>query len=244
MAVQPDKKLQQIIFAEQRAPIWASKATTLGLTPAQTAAITDATASARGRYDEALAIREAAKAATVQGDNALRDLRTLVAEAIKAIRLKAEATNDPDLYAVAQIPPPALPTPAQPPTKPTNVTFTIEPTGALTLSWTNNPATPGLDSSTVGVIYTIRRRINAEANFTIVGAVPAARAGRRGLTSFTDDTLLRAATNIQYLIVPQRGTLTGPMSEVFSIRLGVGPGGLAVVESTSSQGNAGVRLAA
>ena len=57
---------------------------------------------------------------------------------------------------------------------------------------------------------------------------------RRGLTSFTDDTLPRGAAGIQYLVVPQRGTLTGPTSQVYSVMLGVGPDGTMSLAAASA----------
>jgi len=234
MPVQPDRKLEQINFALGHAPVWTTEPAAIGLTPAQALSVKTTAMAAQAAYTAALAARQASKAATVRADNDLSDMRTAVAEALKSIRLYAESTNNPDVYAAAQIPPPAAPTPALPPTRPENVSFTIEPTGALTLSWSNAATTAGFDASTQNVIYTVRRRTTGMAAFSIVGAVPAARSGRRGLTSFTDDTLPRGAAGIQYLVVPQRGTLTGPTSQVFSVMLGVGPDGTMSLAAASA----------
>jgi hypothetical protein len=135
-------------------------------------------------------------------------------------------------------------TPALPPTRPINVNFNIEPGGALTLSWTNAPASQGFDASNQNVIYTVRRRVNMQAAFSIIGAVPASRSGRRGFTTFTDDTLATGSSNIQYMIVPQRGTLTGPSSDVYSVMLGVGGGGGFGVSVTSTPASGDIKLAA
>jgi hypothetical protein len=248
MSTQPDKKLEQIIFAEQHIKPWEVNGARIGVSTPDLTDIREKTSAARTAYDAALAARQASKAATVAADNALRAMRGVVAEAIKSIRLTAEATGDPDVYALAEIDPPAPRTPALPPTKPVNVSFTIEPTGALTLSWSNAAATPGFDASTQNVIYTVRRRVGSSGAFNIIGAVPAARSGRRGLTSFTDDTLSRtmagAAGGVQYVIVPQRGTLAGPMSEVYSVTLGLGVDGAMRVSASAQPASGDLKMAA
>lgn len=245
MPVQPDKKLEQINFALNHIDVWTTAAAQIGLTTAQATLVKTSATTASDSYQAALQARQASKAATMKADDDLKAMKEAVAEAVKSIRLYAETTNNEQVYATAQIPAPAPRTPALPPTKPVNLSFTIEPSGALTLSWTNAASSAGYDASTQNVIYTVRRRISATGSgtFAIVGAVPAARSGRRGLTSFTDDTLPRGSSNIQYLVVPQRGTLTGPSSEVYTVNLGVGSGaGLTI--SAAPATNADLKMAA
>lgn len=245
MPVQPDKKLEQIQFAETHWPVWNTVATDIGLSADAVTAIKNATAKAREQYNSAVAARQAARAATLSADNAIASMRGLVADAIKSIRLFAESTNNPDVYSKAEIPAPQPASPALPPTRPINVSFNIEPGGALKINWSNAASTPGFDDSTQNVIYTVRRRVNNQPAFSIIGAVPASRSGRRGFTSFTDDTLAAGSTNIQYIIAPQRGTLNGPSSDVYTVMLGVaGGGGVGAVSVTSTPAAGDIRLAA
>src|ERR1051326_1154571 len=104
MTVQPDKRLQQIEFAEAHWPIWNATPTTIGLTALQVTAIKTATMNARTAYNAAVSAGEASKAAT-QGYHGTTDgMSTLVGEAIKNIRLYAQSTNNPTVYQTAQIP--------------------------------------------------------------------------------------------------------------------------------------------
>jgi hypothetical protein len=240
MSTLPDKDLQQIVYMEQHAPIWAANAVAVGLTVPQCALITTAVTNARKAYDAAQLARQASKAATTAQKNELSSMHTLAADAIKQIRLFAESTNSPAVYATAQIDPPAPPTPALPPTQAVQVRASIEPNGALTLAWKAAPAPTApvngqmYDASTAGVIYVITRRINNETAFTQVGTADPSRAGARGVSTFTDNSLIAGSANIQYIITPRRGALIGPMSEVFSVTLGIGSGGGMMVASSSS----------
>jgi hypothetical protein len=231
MSTLPDKDLEQIVFMEQHAPIWAAAPTTVGLTSQTCTAITTAVSNARKAFDGAQLARQASKAATTGQKNNLHVMHTLAADAIKTIRLYAETTNNPAVYEHAQIDPPSPPTPALPPTQAVQIRASIEPNGALTLAWKAAPAPTSpvngqmFDASTQGVIYIISRKINNEATFSQVGTADPSRAGARGTSTFTDNSLIAGSTNIQYLIIPRRGALIGPMSDVFSVTLGVGSGG-------------------
>ncbi len=243
MSTLPDKDLAQIQFMETHAPLWAASPSSVGLLPATCTALTLATTNARKSYNDAQNARAASKAATLGQKNNISAMHTLAADAIRTIRLFAETSHNPAVFQLAQIEPPSPPTATLPPTQPIQVRAGIEPSGALTLGWKAGPAMTNpingqmYDPSTVGVIYVITRKINNETTFTQVGTADAARAGTRGTSSFTDESLQAGSTNIQYIITPRRGGsggLIGPMSEVFSVMLGVGGGGGLFIASTSS----------
>jgi hypothetical protein len=249
MGVIPDKKNEQIVFAEQHVPKWAVAPTGVGLTAAMCTAMATAATNARKSHDDALAARLAAKAATVQADNDLAALYQLVTEAVKTIRLYAESTNNPNVYAKAEIPPPAAPVPAQPPTQPVELSAALRPTGALAIQWRCAAASAGLDASTSNVLYTVRRRVGNAGAWTLVGTAKPSRAGKRGFTTFTDDTLPPSPQGLQYLVqgVRSRGSaggLPGPASDVFSVVLGIGGNGQMVVQSTDTSSSAGIKIAA
>lgn len=211
--------------------------------------------ASRNGLNDAVAARAASKAATTTFRDAMGDLRADAGALIRTIRAYAATTNNPNVYAAAQIDPPAPPTPARAPTQPTDMRAIVEPTGALTLQWKpTRPAPEGSkqDDSTAGVIYTVRRKLRNESNFTIVGAVPAARGGSRAFSSFTDYQLPGngASDMVQYYIQGQRANTTGldlvgPESPVYTIMLGAGGGsGQAVVSVVSSDATGQVKLAA
>lgn len=252
MAVIPDTKNEQIQFAEQHAPVWTTAATGIGLTTAQCTAITAATTAARTSYTAAQAARQSAKAATLQADTDLAALHTLLAEAVKTIRLFAESTSDPAVYVKAEIPAPAAPTPAKPPTQPVELKAVIGTMGELTIQWRPAASSAGFDSSTAGVIYTVRRKLAGQSAFSYIGTAKPGRAGSRGLTSFIDDALPANAQGIQYVVQGVRsvgraggGDLTGPASDILSVTLGVGGDGTVFVESSATEAGGGsVKLAA
>lgn len=244
MPVLPDKKLEQIIFAEQHAIIWGPIAASIGMTTVQVTAMANAASAARTNYDAALAARLASKGATLQADNDIRSMNTLVAEAVKRIRLFAETTNDPNVFANAQIAPPSPPTPALPPTQPIDMRAIINSMGTLSVEWKAAPASTGFDDSTTGVIYIIRRKLGSESAFSIVGTAQPTRAGKRGYSSFTDDTLPGNPGTVQYVVQAQKANKLSLASNIFSISLGFGGGGGMFVAGTSQSDSSQIQLAA
>lgn len=244
MSTLPVSDLEQIQFMEAHAPVWAAAPTTVGLTAATCMAITAAVAGARKAYNDAQSARDASKAATVNQHGKIAVMHALAADAIRTIRIFAEASASPStVYTAAQIDPPAPPTAALPPTQAVMIRASIETNGALTLGWKAGPSfvnpTTGqaYDASTAGVTYLVTRKVNNETAFSFVGIADAARSGSRGLASFTDGSLIAGSTNIQYIITSRRGgsaALAGPMSDVFSVTLGVAAGGGLTIASQSS----------
>lgn len=254
MGVLPRSQSELIEFGELHGSAWDGSPTTLGLTSAQVTAIKNATDAARAAYNDTLAAREAAKASTITSDAAIGAMRVLLARAVEDIRMYAETTGNVNVYASAQIPPPAPPVAALPPSQPVMMRAAIEPTGALTISWKPAPSSTGFNSTTSRVSYTVSRRLATTGAFTIIGTTPAGKGGRRGYSQFTDASLPASAASgpIQYRIQGTRmvtgtGTnLDGPVSETFVVMVGVGDGGLPFVMSESVQhdGDVSVRRAA
>lgn len=232
MSTTPIRDAELIQFYEDRVNGWFANASDIGMTSSQATTVKSAATAARDAFTAASLARVAAKDATLALRNAMRSLKTSGGDSIKTIRAFASATNDPNVYVIAQIPAPAAPTPAKPPSQPIQLRAIVEPTGALTIEFKAGPAATGQDASTAGVLYQIRRRINNESNFTTIGIAQPSRAGTRGFTSFTDETVPVGSTNIRYLVIPQRGSssaLVGPASQVLTVTIGVGPDGLATI---------------
>lgn len=235
MSVLPTTDIEQIIFGEQHWPIWNAAPAAVGLTPQTVASIKTAVAAARASYDSAQAARQASKAATTGVKNNVASMHTLLSDAIQAIRLYAETTNNPAIYQTAQIPAPQPPTPPMAPTQPIEMHAGLESNGALTLSWkasteTRGPGGTTLDPSTVGVVYTIKRKLGGQTGFTMIGVAQPSRAGTRGLTSFTDGTLPAGSNGVEYIVQGQRGELVGPASNVFTVTMGISGTGGAVLQ--------------
>lgn len=231
MGVVPDNRLGKIEFYEAHTGVWAANAAAIGLTPASVTALTTATTNARKAYNDHVAAQEAAKAAT----NAFYDKVRLMhsapgagADMIQTIKTYAQTTNNPNVYVLAQIPPPAQGGTTPPPGTPFDFTVNLLQDGSLELRWKcSNP------SGTVGTIYEVKRAINGGAQ-QFVGAT--------GVKTFTDDTLPSGSSPVTYQVTAVRSTSRGNPAQ-FIVNFGVGGGGLTIASITPDAG-APVKLAA
>lgn len=224
MSVIPDKKVEQVQFCEMHAPIWASNAAGLGLLPGQTTLFTTLSKNARAAFDAAQAAKLAYRAAvTKQNEQIALALSGPggASDLIRFIKTFAENTASPDsVYSLAQIPPPAAPTPAPAPNQPTGVTVSLESSGAITLKWKCANAAPN-----AGTFFSIKRKLSGETMFTQVGST--------GEKSFTDVTLMQGTPSAIYIIQGHRGALDGAPTDQIGVQFGVGGGGgLAVTNAT------------
>jgi hypothetical protein len=177
--------------------------------------------------------RIAALVATQAAQDAFGSLRSSAGDVVRLIRAYAESTSKPiTVYNLAQIPPPATPTPMPPPGQPTNLTVTLTPAdGALLLRWkVVNP--PGAN----GTSYIIRRKLPTEGEFSFIGV-----SGRK---EFVDDTLIAGPDSVQYTVQGQRSDSSGPLSEMFTVNFGRLPGGgmTAMVDHRLETGATGYRV--
>lgn len=132
---------------------------------------------------------------------------------MRLIRAYAESTAKPSIvYNLAQIPPPASPSPAPPPAQPTDLTVTLGSSdGALTLRWkASNP------TGTSGTSYIIRRKLPSETQFQFTRV--------SGKKEFVDDTLIAGPDSVQYTVQGQRADSSGPLSSIFAVNFGRLPG--------------------
>ncbi len=231
MPIVPDKKVEQLQFCESHWPIWTTNAALIGLTAAQTTAFKNFTTAARTAYDAAQTAKQAYRAAVTNQNQALTLATANAADLIRVIKGFAELTTNPNaVYSSAQIPPPATPVPAVAPGKPTNIGVTLEPTGAVTLTW---DATDSAASS--GAFFSISRKLPGAAVFTVLGGAPGSTASVRRM-SFTDVSIptSAAADGAQYIIQGQRGTLIGIPSDAVTVQFGAGSGAGSGAEVVSS----------
>ena len=225
MSVLPQSRLARVQFCETHNPVWSAAATQIGTTAAKVTALTTKTTAARAAFAAQQAAIEASKAATVGFNNAVRDMTTAAAEILKEI--KAAASVDPNVYELAQIPPPATPGPAAAPGMPEALKVQLNPDGSLSLSWKcNNP--PG-----GGVIYQIYRRIGSGG-----GGGDFVHLSASGAKKFTDSTLPSVQGPVTYKIVGVRSTSMGVANE-FTVNFGVGGGGQMTATVSGGAGGAG-----
>lgn len=218
MSVLPNSRIQQIEWFEQRLAAWLANAAAIGLWPAQVTQLQGEIAAARASYMTSQQARNDSKSATVgfysTSDALVDDGRDL----ITTIKAFAEATNDPNVYVLANVPPPAEPTPAGPPDTPTNVTGIINSDGAVELKWNGT-----LAHST---FFEVLRMIEGETTWTVLDSV--------GAKEFLDETVPVGTLSVQYRVRAKRAEFTSAANDPITIRLGVEP----------QTGNTGLSMAA
>lgn len=232
MTVIPPNRQDAIIFCEAHMPVWAANAAAIGLTPAQVTSLQNFTTTARTKFNSAQAARQASVAATDDYYNAVRSMRGQAADLVRLIKAKAEADNNPNVYVIAQIPPPAPPSAVPAPGKPTDIQVTLNPGGSITITWESTNSAPSS-----GAFFLVSRKINGGPNATpgFVGI------GGTSVREFTDDTIAAGTPGISYIIQGFRGTRAGIPSDQIAVQFGIGGGagdGI-VVEGGSVRGNAG-----
>lgn len=115
----------------------------------------------------AFAARDAAKAAfeaTVENSREKYSaMRRSMGGCVRSVRVFADINNDPNVYVLAQVPPPQDPSAVPPPGQPMDLNVELlSPTGAVQLRWkSNNP--PGSQ----GTSYIVRRKMPGEAVFRL-----------------------------------------------------------------------------
>ncbi len=227
MGVLPDTKLQQLEFCESKNPVWTAQAPNLNLTPAMMTTLVSLTTAARAQYNAMVASHAASRTATQSWYDAHNAMRDKAAEYIKTIKAYAGTTNNPNVFNLAQIPPPKAPTTGTAPPTPTSVSATLLNSGAIQLDWKGNIAS--------GVVFTIWRRFGTEANMEQIGTVSGAK-------SFTDSTLpvgTQTASGVWYQVRAERIGLTSDFSEPIFVRFGAVAG-----EGGNGEGEGGLKIAA
>jgi hypothetical protein len=232
MGVVPDSRIGKIEFYEAHIAPWTSHAAAIGLTPAAVTALSTLTTQARAAFNAAEAARAAAKAATQNFYDKVRAMHSnpgAGSDMIETIKTYAQTKNDPNVYVLAQIPPPATPGITPPPGTPLDFTVSLLQNGALELKWKcNNP------SGTQGTIYEVKRQTGGGA-FTFIGA--------SGVKSVTDDTLPSGATPATYQVTAVRSTARGNPAQ-FTVNFGIGGPGLTIASITEGGAGGPMKMAA
>ena len=222
MPIVPTRVQDLLQFADDHYNVWLTNAVNVGLLPAQATAFKTAATTARADFNTAMAAEQARKAATITSNASIRTLRTKAADTLALIKAFAENQANPNaVYALAQIPAPAAPSPAPPPGKPTDLIVTLMENGVLGLKWKcPNPV------GTQGTIYEVLRKASPTSPFVFIGA--------SGQRSFDDDGVFAGSTNLVYQITAVRSTLRG-MPAQFNINFGIGGDGQMVANATPAK---------
>lgn len=209
MSVLPTSRLSRVEFFEAHDPVWTATTGgpgvgTIGLTGAQCTTQTTKTSDARTKYNAMIAAREAAKAATLAFYNSEDAMALNGAGLISVIKAFAESTANPNVYVLAQIPPPSQRQPYGPPTNPSDVNAFLENDGSVTLSWKG--------SLFGGQFYSIWRQLFGQTEWTQVGTVAAKK--------FNDALVPAGIISASYQVRGQRGSQSSPGSEPVTVLFG------------------------
>lgn len=200
MATVPNRKQDMINFFAARVPIWTADPAAVGLTEELCAELTSKLATAQADLANQTAKKAAAKAATTSSNESAQDLRSFGGKQINTIRAFAENAGGPGVYAKAQIPAPADPSPAPAPGMPYDLEAEIDNNGDVVLTFKSDAA-----SSHTGVFFVVRRKLDSESGFSIVGST--------GTKSFTDQGIQAGTASAVYNVTAKRGELSSPTSE-------------------------------
>lgn len=205
----PNTQLGKVQFYEEHNAPWTANATAIGLLSGDVTSMGTKTLAARAAYNAHTAAQLTSKAATQTYSDAVNTMATFGSTLIKKIKVKA-ATDGAGVYALAQIPAPALPTPVGPPGMPFGFVATLQPNGSLELTWKcTNPSGAG------GTNYDVSRKLSTESDFTSIG--------KTGKKTFLDTTVPGAVAQITYQITAFRSTATGTAAQ-FLVNFGVSGG--------------------
>lgn len=209
MSELPRTRLGRLEYFEARGTLWTTNAVAIGLTPAQVTALKAAANANRNDFSAAEVARNASKAATTSFYNSGNTMFDLGRDLIKTIKAFAETTNNPSVYALANIDPPAPPTPVPAPEAPTDLAGTLDNFGVATLTW--KAARSGPSS---GIFFVVERQRAGEAAYATLGATSE--------KSFIDPDPRAASGTVTYRVKAVRGGDASPWAQPIFFAIGGG----------------------
>ena len=207
----PKKTNERIQYVEQHIAPFETSTVAIGLVAGDVTDLETKAAAARTAFDLRESLRLQTEAATVDLNSKVDTLTVAWAACTDKIKGKAKQVGGTSVYTLAQIPPPATPSPTPAPGEPTNFAVELENNGALTLTWKcANPA------GTKGTMYQLYRKVEGETAYTYIGG--------SGQRSFVDTTLPQGVSQVMYQIQAVRSTAVGPWA-TFVVTIGTVAGG-------------------
>lgn len=200
MATVPNRKQDMINFFATRLPVWTADPAAIGLSIEQITALGIRIDAAQDAADLQSARRAESKAATESSNAEAQSLRSFGGSLVNTIRAFAEASGGQSVYSQAQIPAPADPSPAPAPSMPYDLNASIDNNGNVVLSFKADNA-----QSHTGTFFEVRRQLNGQSGFTLVGST--------GTKSFTDQGIQAGTASAVYNVTAKRGELSSPTSE-------------------------------
>jgi hypothetical protein len=232
MPIVPPKPAEKITWYEAHIAPWTSHAVAIGSSAPEITALDTLTQSARAKRTAQQAAQDAARTATNEYREAVLAMAVAGSQVLKKVKAKAATTAG--VWDLAQIPPPATPSPVGPPGMPTAFKVTLNPDGSLELTWKcSNPA------GASGTIYQVSRKLGTSGGWQMIGG--------SGDKKFLDDSVPAGVASVAYRVQAVRSTQKGVANDLI-VNFGVGGAGemTASVETTppSAGGAGGARMAA
>jgi hypothetical protein len=194
-----------IAWYEDRIDAWQTSAAQIGLAAGTVTSLKALITAARAKFADAEKARITSEAATLELKNAAATLRVVGSGAISTIKGYAATTNNPNVYAIAQVSPPSPPSPLPPPNAPTDVMAELLLNGALKLKW--KATQPGS-----GTVYRIARQFNGAGEFINIDTV--------GEKTFTDNSVPYGTDAVTYRISARRGGVNSPSQTTLNLQFG------------------------
>lgn len=218
----PSERNALFAFAQGHYAIWLERYATIGVSQQLAQSVKTATEAVSAATLAANEARTASRAATSELSTAYRALRMVISEAVRTINDFAEASSDPQaIFDKAMIDAPQPRGEAPPPSRPYDLTVTLNPTtGSLLLKW-RAVQPPGVS----GVVYRVMRAIGAGGEYDQIGLV--------GEKTMVDASIPAGTAQLSYNVVAQRGGQTSLPSVAIDVRFGLGAGGQIEVSSIS-----------
>lgn len=205
MSVVPTRVQERIVFYEAHLPEWTANAAALALSPSQLAAMQELVTKAREAYAAARIAQQAAIDATLAMRQAVARMHAAPGAGqaiIDSIRLRAQTTDNPNIYNLGGIPEPKKPGRRAVPREPGIITrfdVSLLQTGALVLSW--ECANP---KGTTGTMYEVLRQLGSGAS-----AGPFEHVATVGERTIVDSRVPSGAGRVTYQVTPVRSTVRG-----------------------------------
>lgn len=219
MGTTPKTRVGRIEFYEAHLPAWKAHGGAIGLSAGSVDDLSALTASARAAYEQQRLAEAALRAATAKFHErvaAMHQGAGAGADMLRTIRAFAESTNDPGVYNLAQIPPPAVPGVVGAPGTPFDFRVRLLQNGAIELKWKcRHPR------GAEGTVYEVRRCVDGPSGggggggaFAFVGSVGAGK-------TFADETVPAGSASVTYQVTAVRSTGRGAPAR-FTVRFGTG----------------------
>lgn len=218
MSELPQSRQGRLEYFEARASLWLGNATNIGITSTQASALKAAAGVNRSDFDSMQIARDAAKAATNTFYTTNNTLVNLGRDLIRTIKAYAETTNNPMVYSLSNIDPPAPPEPVPAPLTPTDFTGYVTPDGVVTLSWKATPSGP-----TSGVFFIVERKRAGSTEYSILTATME--------KACMDPSAHVEQSQIQYRVKAVRGETESDWTTPVSFNF-AGGGGFASIQPT------------